>query len=613
MSILTMRIILLVISGCLSVSSLMSQPAFLVKPIVVTASRMAQTFDSVGRSVHVLTRAQLMALPVHSIAEALAYIPGVDVQQRGPLGVQADVSIRGGGFEQTAVLVNGMRITDVQTAHNVLALPFSVDDIERIEVVKGGASRLYGPSAMDGAINIILRSIAGTQVLATIAGGDFNFREANLSAAFQIDQTTQRVSVNTTHHDNYRPSTDLDLLGATYQLRSFVDDTRVEAFGSVIDKAYGAGLFYSPRFPDQWERTVTWNAGVRTSTSLDTNWTLDFGGSYRAGADEFLLKRNDPAFYRNQHTTHTATLQSMVHLGKSTLGIEGGHDRIISSSLGTHDRNRIGGSLEHRLRIGDLLRVTAGANMQAYSDRVPGIGWGVDIAHVYDAGRMYATVNRSFRIPSYTEMYYKDPTSIGDSTLKPETAITSEVGWAHTLSNTVSGNLSLFRRDQRDGIDYAFQGDSLPWKAMNIQSITINGVEANISFRMIEHLPWTRLNVLRLGMNLNDAVFSSPVATRYALRQLRWQGIVESSFALPLDISATFLVRLFERYSDHVLRSTGDARVNVPILKSEVGSPSLNLMLEVVNIWNASYIDAGFGTAAPRWFRVGISSSFEPR
>lgn len=587
-----------------------------VDSVVVTASRVPQYIDSLGRTVYVLTHERLKTLPVHSVAEALRYIPGVDVQQRGPLGAQADVSIRGGGFEQTAVLVNGMRVTDVQTAHNTLALPYTVEDIERIEVVKGGASRLYGPGAMDGAVNIVLRSATGTRVSASVVGGDFSFGQANLNTALQTGQTTQRLSITTTRHGNYRPSTDLDLLGVSYQLQSVVDVTRVEAFGSVIDKKYGAGLFYSPRFPDQWERTVTWNAGVRTSTSLDSVWKLDVGASYRAGADEFLLKRNDPAFYRNQHTTHTGSLQTLLHattvLGRSTIAAEGGHDRIESSSLGKHHRNRIGGSIEHTMMVGDLLRLTAGANILTFSDRAPGIGWGADLVHPYQGGRVYATVNRSFRVPSYTELYYKDPTSIGDPALRPETAITSEIGWAHSLSSAISGSLSLFRRDQQDGIDYAFQGDSLPWKATNIQTIVVNGFEVNIALQVLETLPWTQMQTLRLGVSLNDATYSSPVATRYALRQLRWQGVVESSFALPLNISATFLVRLFERYTDHVLRSTADARVSVPILASHVGKPSLNVMLEVVNIWNAKYVDAGFGTVAPRWFRIGVSSSFEP-
>lgn len=584
------------------------------KPVVVTASRYPQTADSVARTMVVITQEQLRAMPVHSVAEALSYIPGVDIQQRGPLGVQADIAMRGGGFEQTAVLINGMRISDVQTAHNVLAMPFVIDDIERIEVVKGGASRLYGPGAMDGAVNIILRQGKPTRIAATVVGGDFAHRQITASGSLRVDATTLSVSGQKIEHGNYRPSTDLDLFGYTAQVSTTIGSVALNGHVQMADKSFGAGLFYSPRFPDQWERTRTYNAGLHLDATLDTNWLLSIGANYRNGSDEFLLRRNDPAFYRNYHVTTTVTGQAMLRgntsLGSTALGVEAGRDTITSTSLGGHRRGRIGGSIEHSVRIGDFLRVTAGANMIAYSDRIPGIGWGGDVAHVYSLGKVFATVNRSFRIPSYTEMFYKDPTSIGDSTLAPETAISSELGWTHALTDAMTLSISGFRRDQSNGIDYAFQGDSLPWKATNIQTTTINGLDANLTYAFSRLNPDFVVSNARFGLNLNDVKSSSPVPTRYALRQLRWQGVLETSFHLPFNASATFLVRLFERYTDRVMRSTGDARLQIPIVLGD-GNPSLNIMAEVVNIWNASYIEAGFGTVAPRWFRVGISSAFQ--
>lgn len=587
------------------------------KAVVVTASRFAQSVDSVGRTVHIITREQLKSMPVHSIAEAVSYIPGVDVQQRGPLGTQADVSMRGGGFEQTAILINGMRITDPQTAHNVLALPFLMSDIERIEVVKGGASRVHGPGAMDGVINIILREGSPTALSASFTAGEFKYLDGSLSATLHDDGTTHRLSGQIIRHGDYRHATDLDLKSIGYQMNTNIDEAGVHLFGSVIDKKFGAALFYTPsKYPNAWERTVTWIAGADVTAPLDSSCSMKVGAIYRANGDEFLLKREDPAFYHNQHTTHTATLNAALYkssvLGNTTLAVEGGTDQIVSSSLGTHERNRIGGSIEHIAMLFPWLRATIGANLLAYSDRSPGIGWGADLAHVYDAGRIYGTVNRSFRTPSYTELYYKDPTTIGDPTLRAETAMTYEVGWAHNTSANAGGNLSLFRRNQTDGIDYAFQGDSLPFKATNIQSTIINGIEAGVWYKVSEDLPWTGMSLLRLGMNLNDAKFSSTVPTRYALRQLRWQGTVQTTFDLPGDITATFLARLFERYSDHVLRSTGDIKIGWTILEPKDGSPSLELMAEVLNVWNETYIETGFGTAPPRWFRVGISSTFIP-
>ena len=123
----------------------------------VTGSRAPLTKSQAARMVTVLSREDIQAAPVQSINDLLKMAVGVDVRQRGPIGAQTDVSIRGGTSEQITILLNGINICDPQTGHNAFDLPCDVMDIERIEVLEGPAGRVYVTSSLVGAVNVVTR------------------------------------------------------------------------------------------------------------------------------------------------------------------------------------------------------------------------------------------------------------------------------------------------------------------------------------------------------------------------------------------------------------------------------------------------------------------------
>ena len=126
--------------------------------VEVTGSRAPLALGQAARMVTVLSREEIQAAPVQSINDLLKYTVGVDVRQRGPIGAQTDVSIRGGTSEQITILLNGINICDPQTGHNAFDFPCDISDIERIEVLEGPAGRVYGTSSLLGAINIVTKS-----------------------------------------------------------------------------------------------------------------------------------------------------------------------------------------------------------------------------------------------------------------------------------------------------------------------------------------------------------------------------------------------------------------------------------------------------------------------
>ena len=127
--------------------------------IEVTAQRSPALFSQVAQIISVIEKEEIEATSSQSIQDLLEYVAGVDVRQRGAEGVQADISIRGGTFDQTLILLNGINITDPQTGHHNLNLPVSIAQVERIEILEGPAARIYGPNAFSGTINIVTKKL----------------------------------------------------------------------------------------------------------------------------------------------------------------------------------------------------------------------------------------------------------------------------------------------------------------------------------------------------------------------------------------------------------------------------------------------------------------------
>lgn len=563
------------------------------KPVVVSAARVVLPISRIPRTIDVITQKMLSAMPIRSMSDVLSYVPGVDLRQRGPYGIQGDVSMRGGSFEQTAVLVDGMRMNDVQTGHHTLNLPIMPEEIERIEVVKGGSTRLYGPGALDGAINYITKRGGQPHLMMNITGGDFGFVDGRVYATTTTGDVSHRTGIQYMKTDGYMPSTDAELKSALYSGNVDVGATTAQWQAGVSDRMFGANGYYSPNFPNQWEHTTTWHASASTVTMVDTATTVTFRGLYRINNDDFMLKRDNPSFYENLHTTHTLTGLGLVshvwEAGTTTVGVEAGHDDILSTNLGTHTRFRGGLSLEHSIMLSEAWLVAAGVSNTMYSDRTPGIGYGADVSfRPSDQGRIFITANRSYRVPTYTELYYKDPQFVGNAALKPETAITVELGSEWTVGDFLLRG-ALYRRNGQNMIDYAPQSDpTLPMMAENIAEIIVNGFEAGIS-----------AYGLRVSVNYNDVSSTQPTSSRYTRDQLRWQGIADYTVMLPFEISTNIKIRVLERIGNTFSNCIGDLRFKRTF-------ESVTVMAEATNIWNENYIETGWVTMPPRWFRVGV-------
>ena len=212
----------------------------------------------------------LKVSPIHSVADVLSYAAGVDIRTRGPIGVQADISVRGGSFDQVLILLNGVNITDPQTGHHNLNLPVDISAIERIEILQGPGARSFGPNAFSGAINFITASSTNHQTRVSVAGGDLGFLSLGAITSASKGNFGVFVSANRQQSSGYVNNTDFEVnsyYGSfTYKNKKIGD---VELSTGVQDKGFGANSFYSVKYPNEYEATKTYFSSLR--------WGKDFG------------------------------------------------------------------------------------------------------------------------------------------------------------------------------------------------------------------------------------------------------------------------------------------------------------------------------------------------
>ncbi len=407
-----------------------------------------------------------------SLVEVLRLDPEVDLEERGPNGVQTDVSIRGASFGQTLVLVDGLRMNDAQTGHHNMDLPMPFQSIERIEVLHGSGSTMYGADALGGVVNFITASPIATEVRAGSAFGNFGVNQQFGTASVVMKRWTEQVSFSRDFSTGFIPDRDYRTLTGSSEthLATGLGATTVLLAGG--DKPFGADQFYGP-YPS-WERTKTWFAGA--SQELGANTLAQFG--YRRHTDLFELFRDNPALYTNDHLTDSwqAAIRRHDTLSKKLnlfYGVEGYRDTIDSNNfslageapaLGQHARNRGGIYTAFEWRPVDRLTLSVGGREEYYAPDghgvfTPTVAGGYRISQRL---KVRGSVGRAFRLPTYTDLYYIDPTTIGNAGLQPETAWSYDGGLEFTISQRLAGSVTVFRRDEKNDIDYVLVPDGTP-------------------------------------------------------------------------------------------------------------------------------------------------------
>lgn len=463
---------------------------------VTTASRAPMAAHLVARPVMTISREQLAAAGVTSINDVLKLCAGIDVRQRGSFGLQTDISINGGSFDQLTILVNGIALNNPQTGHNAADFPLNLSDIDRIEVLEGAASRVLGTQAFSGAINVVTRE-GGEKALFRLSGGSHGTLEAEARGVWKRQWSERRfttsLSSSYTRSDGAVRNSDFEGGRAFWFARYDDTQVRLDAQYGLTTHEFGAGTFYSPKFPNQWEATERHTLSLKAETKGRVHLAPQI--SWVRSTDHFQLIRGTHTaenFHRGDIFTLGLNAWTQWALGRTALGAEIREEGIYSTNLGLPidaanyvriagktpiaqadgtftdkdggaayytrraNRTNLNYFLEHNFVVGNWsLSLGALAQRNTTIDHRFRFYPGIDLSYrPAPAWRLYASWNRALRLPTFTDLYYKSPTDQGDPLLRPEENSSYRIGAAFRPSVGLHVEAKAFYNRGRNMIDW---------------------------------------------------------------------------------------------------------------------------------------------------------------
>jgi outer membrane cobalamin receptor len=566
--------------------------------IVVTANAYPVPFENLSRAVTVFTNEDIRNLPVRSIADILALAVSADMQARAPFGVQSDIKLRGSAFSQVLLLVDGIRINDSQTGHHNSDFPVQLQDVERIEVLLGPGSSIYGADAFGGIINIITRRISmrrrGTFAGGSVSGGVHGFAEGGGSVGFRVGKIEQSISASGNRSSGFEY--DREFRSVAVSARTYAGD-RSKISISYINKEFGANGFYGPSPSKEWTNQTMVSFAQRIEGSSGAKALLQ--GYYRTHGDRFLYDVRQPGLFENRHRTHAGGVLAKVQYklsdaGSITLGGEAGGDWIASSNLGNHSFARTSLFAEFQWKPVKTIAIYPGLRFDYYSNfgtatspSLSGSWW------ILPRVRLRSSLGRAFRIPAFTELYYRDPNNEANPSLKPEAAWSEEVGSDFMLAKNWMGSFTFFSRQEQNVIDWIRASSAEKWRTSNIRKLNARGVEIGIE-RSFDSRARLETHYSRISVDPGPIDYLSKYVLNYARDS--WS----SSAHLPMPFALNYKQTLaFKRRANGQSYWLLDGSV-------ERLFPRLALSLDSTNLLDARYQEITGVDMQGRWFALTL-------
>jgi iron complex outermembrane receptor protein len=605
-----------------------------IDEIVITTAQAASTYSELMRAVVVITKEEFSQMPVSNLQDLLENLASVDIRQRGGHGIQADLMIRGGSFDQVLILLNGINITDPQTGHHNLNIPIDLESISRIEILQGPGTRVFGPGAFSGAINIITSQKGSNFAKFGVIAGEYGLFKSNATASFRKNNAGIFVSASKAQSDGYISNTDFNL----YNLFAH---TNFEKGSNILDfqigyqnKAFGAQSFYTPRFPDQFEQTSSVFASLAFSKKI-LDFTISPSVYIRNHNDRFELFRNEAPDWYLTHNYHSTLVTGgkvqavlVTDFEKIRVGVEYRSEQINSNVLGKPletpkpvkgytdvyftkgaSRNIANIFADYTIYF-DPFVVSIGGLVSESNDFGNNNNYGIDLSYrVYRNLSFFATVNNAIRFPSFTDLYYQGPTNFGNANLKPEKATNFEFGVKqHGL--IVKSNITFFHRRGEDVIDWVKFPTDERWTTMNHTIVNTTGVEAFTNINTREILPL--VNNISLGYHyMNADKESGELRSYYTLDYLKHKATFGLSHSIFSGFSATWTAIWQQREGTFTQYPLNIETPYNPFLLVNLRTnwqyKDLLTFIDVINIGDKRYFDLGNIPQSGRWISVGIS------
>ncbi len=531
-----------------------------------------------ARIVTILTRQDIEQAGVQSVNDLFKLATGVDVRQRGGYGIQTDISIDGGTFDQITILLNGVNINNPHTGHLTADFPVNISDIERIEILEGAASRVYGGSAFGGAINLVTRRDEGNKLSIGGQGGSFGTLDADARLSLTLENVSNRISGGGGRSDGGTSNSDWKkgqiFYQGDFQNQNFDLDWQ---FG-FSKKAYGANTFYSASYPDQYERNERYLISVRAETKGKFHFTPQ--AYWNRTYDNFELIHKQ-TFGENFHQTNVygASIGGYINWwGRTAVGAEMRHEGILSTNLGKKleeaqyvdvrgedsiqytrqdNRTNVNYHVEHNLILGRW-NLSAGvlANMNTCVDHKYRFYPGIDISYrPASCLKLYASYNKGFRLPSFTDLYYKSPTLTGNAGLRPEENRSTQLGATYHHSGLI-GILRGFYHQGKRMIDWVMYTSTDTYHSANFDLDNL-GFQAKVKLdfkELVSRDIW--IQSLDMGYTWMHQIRHDKTEifrSNYAMEYLRHKFVANLNHRIWNNLSATWSLRWQDRMGNYIL------------------------------------------------------------
>jgi iron complex outermembrane receptor protein len=627
-----MRLLLAGLLCSLSISVLAQNTQ--LSEVVVTASMLPQQEKETGRNIVSIKGSSLQNLPINSIDELLKYLPGIETQQRGPAGTQSNIIIRGGTFQQVLVIIDGIRINDPLTGHFNSYIPLHPEDINRIEIIKGAASAIYGSDAIGGVVNIITNGLQQKNNHKLSVGskwGSYNSRSNNFWWGVQKEKWKLSVSSqqNKADGENLRGTTGYynnSFYAANFNY-AFASNWKLHILYANDSRDFNAQNFYTTFKSDTASEIVKSNWTQMGLSKQYTHKIVKFDVAYKNLSDRF---RFNPAGSFNENKTSLFVAQGSVQFTRNTnhqivTGAQWIHKKIRSNDRGNHDLAHGAAFLiaTHKLPknifINESLRIDWDQNY----------GWIIipQINGSWVNGNLTtrASIGKGVRDADFTERYnnYNKSLvtggSIGNPYLQAEKSWSYELGADYRMGPNFKWGATLFMRDQNNLIDWTpTQYPMMPRQsnlvingsyslATNVSSVKTKGIETDLTYNK----KWGEDYELNLSTGLVWLSSTSPNKTPsfYISSHARFlwnEQIIFRARKLQLSVNSVYKIRNTQTAS--AINAT--LSPNYFLVNSKCAylfnKRKGNVFLEVTNLTNTAYSDLLGAIMPSRWIAAGF-------
>lgn len=592
-----------------------------VHEIIIREHRLSdKTAFEKNASVQIITAADIQRMNVQSVSDVLHFVLGIQAGNRSMDNAQTDIKINGGTFEQTMILINGHPVLDPQTGHHLMNLPIHINDIHHLEIMSGPQAHSYGINGLAGSINIVTNIADTRQIVASaFAGSSFETDSStgktfansglHLGIAHRGKKMRQYFSVSALTSSGFMYNTAVNNRKVFYSNEADLPAAHhINLQVAYVRNAFGANGFYAAPYDIQSiEQVNTLWATLDHTKKIRNKWMLKSNLIFRHNHDDYIFKKYDPAYYHNVHKTISANANlNLIYQhqwGECALGANVNYQSINSSNLGKNERYNHGLFIENSINIKKF-----STTLGFYGNY--NTAWGFSLLPSIDLGyvlhsklRLFASAGSANRMPTYTDLYYKGPSNIGNEHLQPEKSYGFDAGIKYQ-SMQLQLTASAFHRRVSNLIDWTKEKTATQWQPSNFGLQTIQGIQlvSNITYHRKQEIYLSDLTAKYQYIHSGLVNTLAATDSKYVLDYFKHQAIGSATVSVYNKFLATLSGRYQYRfnYHDYVLLDT----------RFGIVGKKYKLTVDVNNLLDTTYHESNAQPLAGRWFAIGCGIRF---